>query len=214
MEANKDILDNLKKGQKPEVPKDFFENFYDELMAKIAEEESGLANFQKTTKPDVPAEFFSNFAQNITGLSEDKQQTSTEQPIEQAKPTRIINLKIVGVIATAAACLLVMFQIVRNNTNEPTDCCDEPVAETASITDEDLLAFLDEDDIIDYMVDEEIELTSDVDIDEISTTETSNTNTPENNEESSNSLDELDDEDILYFFEDDLDDINLEDLDL
>lgn len=208
MEENKNILDDLKKRQKPEVPKGFFDNFYDELMAKIAEEESGLVDFQKTTKPDVPAEFFSNFAQDITS------QTGKEEPVKPAKQaSRIINLKIVGVITAAAACLLVMFFLVppKDTDNVAQTNVQEPIEEVVNISDEDLLAYVDEDDIIDYILEEDIQV-----MESDTKEEESNITTDDNTVEDSNDeqFEDLNEEDILYYFEDELDDINLDDLEL
>ena len=202
MEENKNILDELKKRQKPQVPQGFFENFYEELMAKIAEKESGLDAFQKTTKPDVPTGFFENFAENIT------QQTSEQEPIEQANPTKIFTLRVVGIVSAAAACLLVMFLLAPPTTDD--QMADElrgvPPKEEA-ISDEDLLAYVDENDIIDFILEEEISVEDAESTIEETTTETET-------EEAVDQLDDLDEEDILYYLEDDLDDINLDDLEL
>ena len=206
MEEKKNILNDLHKHQKPEVPQGFFENFSDELMAKIAEQESGLNAFQKTTKPDVPAEFFETFAKNITTPSEDGQQTGEQQPTEQVKRSRVISLRVVGIISAAAACLLVMFLLKPEDTNVEVASTETEMSSESEISDEELLAYVDENDIIDYILDEEIE------IEETSATESTNESSIET--ESTEQLEDLNDEDILYYFEGDLDDINIEDLDL
>ena len=61
MAKEKNILDELKKSGKPEIPKGFFENFSDELMAKISEQEAGLDQLKKSAKAEVPDNFFENF---------------------------------------------------------------------------------------------------------------------------------------------------------
>ncbi|MBD3638774.1 MAG: hypothetical protein HUJ25_15580 [Crocinitomicaceae bacterium] len=203
MKEKKNILDHLKKRQKPDVPKDFFENFSDDLMAKIEEEESGLKNFQKTTKPDVPAEFFENFAQNITQKVSNSEETN--------KP-RVIRLKVIGFVTAVAACLLVFFLIKPDNTTPTADNTqDQNNTENAEpISDEVLMAFVDENDIVDFILEEEIDLSEnqvEVNLDE--NTEDKNASGGTNSD-----LDELDQDDIYQYLEEDLDNIYLEDLEL
>ena len=213
MEEDKDILNHLKKASKPDVPEGFFENFYDELMAKIAEQESSLNNFQKTTKPDVPTGFFEKFSQEM------HQQTSEQKPTAQVKAAhedalvgnrsvRIINLKRIGIITAVAACLLVVFLILPPKTNETakneTESTQLPVEE-AALSHEDLYTYVDEHDIIDYILEEDIELVG---------TTNENTTTKTSTQASVDNSDELDEDDIFFYLEEDLDDINIDDLEL
>ena len=208
MEENKDILNHFKKRKKPTVPEGFFEQFYDELMAKIAEKESGLDAFQKSSPPDVPADFFENFAKKIPA------KTPSDNTNQR---TQVFNLKVIGVIASAAACLLIMFQLIQFDQTE----VETPSASTNEqtiYTEEDLLAFVDEDDIVNYIIEEDVELSNEIMIDDLVGEDDSNqkekTNQTTTDTSSDTDLDELNDEDILYYLEDDLDDINLDDLEL
>jgi hypothetical protein len=201
VKENKNILNNLNKRQKPEAPKDFFENFSDNLMAKISESDSGLTNFKKTTKPDVPVGFFESFAKDIT------QQTNDQIPIEQDQPTRIIRMKVMGFVSAVAACLLVMFLVMPTDDKElaNTNTENEVRPLNESISDEDLMAYVDADDIIDYILDENIEIGNS---DENSETTKVSPST------SSSELEDLGDEDIFYFLEDDIDDLYFDDFEL
>ena len=72
MDDKKNILDELKKRQKPSVPEGFFESFSDGLMKRI-EEDNVLDDVHSTTKPEVPEGFFDSFAANLMAkINEEK----------------------------------------------------------------------------------------------------------------------------------------------
>lgn len=204
MKENKDILNHLNKRPKPALPKDFFENFSDDLMAKISEDESGLNELHKTTKPDVPAKFFENFAENITSqvVTDDSTKSKSKQSVQ------VISLKIFGFVSAVAACLLVMFLLNNNNpaNTELSDNVNSATSTEEEISDEELLAYFDESDLVDYILEEDIAYT----LDEESTTD-ENTET---NNTTSTDLEDLNEEDILYYLQDDIDDIYLDDIEL
>ncbi|MCB9222647.1 MAG: hypothetical protein H6582_00610 [Crocinitomicaceae bacterium] len=145
MENNKDILDGLKKSQKPEVPHGYFENFSDELMAKIAEKESGLDQFNKVSKPTVPDQFFENFSAELMAKID---------PVQE-KPSRVIAIKIFGFVTAVAACLLVMFTLLPNDVNTSEAAETNATVTEETITTDELMAFVDEDHIVDFIIENE-----------------------------------------------------------
>lgn len=177
MENKKNILDELNKREKPSVPNGFFENFSDELMAKIAEQESGLGDLKKTAKPEVPAGFFEGFTPDIP--------KSGGAP---TRSTRVYILRAAGFASAIAACLLVMFYLMPNDGNESdlSYTSDTTISED-NVSDEELLAYVDGDDILDFIVNNE-----DIEIDDETTTQ--------------------EDEDVFYYLEEDIEDLYLEGL--
>lgn len=202
MNEQDDILDEFRKRDKPDVPKDFFETFSDELMAKVVEHDSGIDTVKKTARPDVPENFFESFADNIL------LKTSADPSANQVKPTKVIRLRIAGIIGTAAACLLVLFLVNKKDKEQKIAENDAIHSNTPPIvySADELLAYVDETDIIDYMVEENIDFSED----EVPETATK----ADTDQKSHDELDDLNKADILYYLEDDLNDIYIEDLEL
>lgn len=168
-----------KETTKPAVPEGFFENFSDELMAKITEQETGIDRLKKTAKPTVPAGYFENFAASI----------ETEEKVNKPSSTRIFTLRTVGVVASIAACLLVMFSILpinEENVAEETNVETEEVNLAETVTDDEYYAFLDGNDVVDFILENE-----DIEIEE------------ETSEE---------EEDVFYFLEEDIEDFYYDEL--
>ena len=106
-------------------------------------------------------------------------------------------MKVVGFVSAVAACLLVMFYVMPNNESEETAEV-EPVIETTAeplnlaetITDDEYLAFLDGDDVVDFIIEnEDIELDTEVD-----------------------GIDDLDEDDAFYYLDEDIDDLYYDEL--
>jgi hypothetical protein len=153
VEKNKNILNQLKKNNKPNVPEGFFNHFTDDLMSKIESEKSILDAIKKTDKPKVPNSFFDNFAENL--------------PIENKKKGRIIPLKTVVVFGAIAASLLLIFVLNWNSNNKQNIANNNKVIETDSIVDksymqkdedEIYLAYFTEDDIVDFIIENKINI--------------------------------------------------------
>lgn len=176
MSEEDNILNKLLKAKKPDVPKGFFENFSDDLSAKISEDEAGLHKFKKSSKPEVPSGFFDAFEQKMVT-------NTSNQP---ASKSTIIRLKVIGFASAIAASLLIMFYFLP--VDEQTQTSDiEPINAAKTISEEDLLAFVDGDDILDFVLEnEDINIESDIQSDE--------------------------DEDIFYFLEDNIEDLYFEEL--
>lgn len=186
MEDKKDIFDEFGKRKKPSVPEGFFDSFSDKLMDKISEEESPLASITKSDKPEVPVGFFENFADKVS--TEIQKQESVED-----KPSRIISLKVMGFVTAVAACLLVMFAILPSDdepvvaTIDEVEELDEQMNLAETVTDDEYLAFLDGDDVIDFIIENE-----DIEIEDDASSE--------------------EDEDVFYYLEEDLEEYYLDEL--
>jgi len=157
VKKDKDILNHLKKHKKPNVPEGFFDNFADELMSKIENEKSILDSINKAEKPKVPEHFFDNFADSL--------------PIDDKKETKIISLKTVVIITAIAASFLLLFILNTNSQNPNVANKEQPktlidsiqTIETTTINqDDEYLAYLTEDDLIDFIVDNQIEVDENV----------------------------------------------------
>jgi hypothetical protein len=159
VEKDKNILNQLKKNNRPNVPEEFFDHFSDDLMSKIESEKSILDSIKKTDKPKVPNLFFDNFANNL--------------PIENKKKGKIISLKTVTVISTIAASLLVLFVLNWNSKNEQSIASNDNVIHLDSSKDisysqieddEAYLAYLSEDDIVEYIIENKVDIDDDFDL--------------------------------------------------
>lgn len=142
------------KMSKPSVPDGFFETFSDKLMAKIqSEEEAGvdlteantfMSQFKLREKPSVPVGYFDSFADTV-----------------QQKPAargRIISLRVMMTITSAAAIFL-LFMLVYNPNNNPSTLEGTDVtAQNETENYDEYLAYLDEDEIIDYIIENDVEL--------------------------------------------------------
>lgn len=177
------ILDPLKRGKKPDIPADFFDLFFDTLMAEIEVESGILGQLTKRDRPTLPAGYFDQKFDFIEG-QEKAPLLSTLVPsskpilpasffdqfpeliLEATAPqkeadkqsSRIIPLWLTTSISAVAAALAIFFLIRGVNTGAV-----ETIAE--SETDQEAtyaayLSYLDEDEIIDYMLEYDIDLQS------------------------------------------------------
>lgn len=146
MEEKYNILDQLKRTAKPEVPEGFFERSPSKILGQI----EGLSDdiqIQKRKQAEVPADFFENFSGNL--MEKIKSEESA-----QSEPTRVWPMKLVGFVTAVAACALIFF-IVQPSEEE------EALAETTTeyeVEDENVdsyLAYLDEDEIVDFLLENE-----------------------------------------------------------
>jgi hypothetical protein len=153
MEENNNILNQLKKSSKPDVPKDFFDNFSTNLMSKIDESESFLENLPKNNKPEVPLNFFDDFKVDIKA--------------NQSNRTKVFKLKIWHVVSTAAAIFIGIFLLNQNSQDQNIIAASDVIeTETTLIVNDDQLAYIDESTLIDFIVSNN--LTIDESSDEVS----------------------------------------------
>lgn len=158
MEDKFDILDALRKRPKPEVPEGFFDQFADSLELEKSFAEQDL--FSKKSKPTVPEGFFDQFSAQLM----DK---IAEQEEEQQPSKRIFTLKNISIAASIAACLMLGFFLFNTNENNEIQSIASTQLEENETelteSDEAYLAFLDEDEMIDFLIEND-----DIDLDESS----------------------------------------------
>ena len=187
MKEEQDILNQLKKRKKPEVSEGFFDNFYAELSAKIAEEESGLSKLKKSAKPELDADYFKDFSASISQQAEPN--TSSNKGI-------VISMKSVIWMTAIAACLVIGFFLIPDSQDDKglkADTDTEVKSESSNLIENEVfLAMMDEDDVVNFLIENE----------DISLENTSKTS----------SEDYYDDEELYYYLEEDLEDLYLEDL--
>lgn len=152
MEEKKDILNNLKKSAKPDIPKDFFVDFSSNLMKKIdqnQDNDSLLDQIHKTSKPEIPIDFFNEFSKSIVN--------HVKEP--KKKRSRIIKISSWSTVISVAAILAVLVWINKDEEGEMlADTGTESIND--SMNDEDYFAYLsyvDENEIVDFMIDNEVE---------------------------------------------------------
>ena len=153
-EANKEDLE-LKKTNKPEVPTGFFDQFSDKLMQKIQEEETEkevsspiLDQLILSAKPAVPKDYFENF------------QPQTTEKESTPKKGRIIQLRYLAAAASVAAVIALFFYLLPGDeTNDETQYSSAETQEEISEETYDIyLAYMDEEDIVEYIIENDIEL--------------------------------------------------------
>lgn len=172
METNKDILNKMELRKKPGIPEGFFEQFWDDLSHEIEFESTILGQLKKREKPSlpenyfntedktvsvddlikrekppVPDDFFANFKVNIPS------EESTQ------KKTRVISYSFVAAF-TAIAAILIAFVISYNIIDKENQSGEIALTENTEDYDE-YLAFLEEDDIVDFLIESEISLDED-----------------------------------------------------
>ncbi|MBI3135130.1 MAG: hypothetical protein HYZ14_10700 [Bacteroidetes bacterium] len=181
MEENFDILSRLIKRKKPDVPENFFRSFSNDITRQVeSSDESAEPAFEKTAKPEVPADFFKTFHANLKAEIETENVLADLNLVKRQKPEvpanffadfkvelmsrikpgpsrgRILKISFWSTAAAVAATLTLLFTL---NTEEPAS--EIPVAETntLSVDDESLdacVAYLDEESLVDYIIENDI----------------------------------------------------------
>jgi hypothetical protein len=173
MEEHSDIFSKLIKRKKPVVPENYFEQFSDQLSKKIdfnqdrktAVPEGFFQNFQndlmdeieslsalkslgvkKRKSPEVPDGFFNGFAESIS-----------HKINERPKKGNILKITFWSTAAAVAAGLVLLFTL---NTNEPETIISSEVNEDLNAEEEfeTYAAYVDEESIIDYIVENDVDL--------------------------------------------------------
>lgn len=143
MSKEDNILDQLKKTERPSVPDGYFNKFASSL--KLDEDETSFIEaLPKSKKPELSADFFDNFAKDIV--------TKLDTP----KKGKLISLKqIVITVASVAAVVSAIF--LMGNPSET-----DTIAEV-EYNSEEYLAFidLDESDYIDFIIENNIAMDED-----------------------------------------------------
>lgn len=193
MKDKKDILSDWQLRDKPQVPGGFFDHFADNLMERIESESGILGQLKKSKKPSVPDGFFDNLLSAIETDSDQKQEethlvdqlskrTLPEVPtnyFEQfendilekvqnmgngsAKRGRIISLRLITTVTSIAAAIAIIFSIVDFSPNDPKNSSG-PIVEEANEMADNYLAYMDEDELIDYIIEYDIEIDDTTDL--------------------------------------------------
>lgn len=148
MKEQFDILDSLKKRRKPELPLDFFDTNISKIMHNI-DSDLETVSVNKNKSATVPVGFFENFSANLM----DQIKSEPRLMAEVEKPKSVIPLKILGFVSAVAACMLVFF--ILDKSPESNEVADIDMKEQVSVDEfieEDYLAYLDEADLIDFLV--------------------------------------------------------------
>ena len=197
MENKKDILEGLKKAERPLVPDGFYNQFWIDLMQRIEQDSGVLVQLKKSEKPAVPEDFFSNLTASIgpedspftfDNLQKRKNPTlpagyfeeSTDRIMAALKATsnadkkggRIINMRLVRLISLVAATVAIVFTVVHFSSDPNEDFRAEDLPQNSApeielpIEDDydDYLAYLDEYEIIDYIIENDIEIEDTLDV--------------------------------------------------
>ncbi len=182
MNESANILNQLKKREKPAVPNGFFDFFFDTLKDEIDSNSGPLGQLTKSEPPSLPLNYFSRTLDFIDDLDETytlfeisphKKPTvsphlfsdfpikideiSGNERVVEKKSTRIIPLWIIGGISSIAAALALFFVIQSVNTGT----IEQPVVKVESEESFDAyLTYLNEDEIIDYIIETDMEMES------------------------------------------------------
>ncbi|MFT4600470.1 MAG: hypothetical protein ACI857_000644 [Arenicella sp.] len=160
MDKKFDIFDSLKKTGKPSVPEGFFASFSDNLSAKI-EDESIVVGINKSDKAEVPLGFFDNFSDQLMDKIHEQENIQTKDTA-QPKKSSFFRLKTFGIVAAAAACILLAINLIPVDEEESftsENTAESDIIEEEEAFDEAYLAFLDEDEMIEFLIEnEDIEL--------------------------------------------------------
>ena len=158
MEEKFDIFDSLKKTEKPTVPEGFFEKFSNNLPSMI-EDDTDIQGLNKSEKNAVPTGFFDNFSDQLMDKINEQENHSPDE-----NNSGIFTLRRLAIVVAVAACFAMIINVL------PDDSDRELTSEIAfddingnEQVDELYLAFLDEDEMIDFLIEnEDIELVTGV----------------------------------------------------
>lgn len=197
MENKRNILDGLRKSEKPLVPEGFYDQFWTDLMQRIQNESGILGQLKKSEKPSVPEDFFSKLTVSLDSINEE---SILDKAIKAEKPSlpagyfdqsvdcvmtavkevqtnkkrtgRIINMRTIRIMSLVAAAIAIIFTVVQFSSNSEKD--DQalllPIESQQEIelmpedSYDDYLVYLDEDEIIDYIIENNIEIEDTADV--------------------------------------------------
>lgn len=174
MEHKNEILNSLKKSVQPTVDDNFFTNFKQNLMEQLTDSEAStsLDMLKKRKKPELPADYFKKpaFDAHLILNQLDKREQPkvspeffTEFP-KKVRKTKDSNTKIIRLIISTvsiAAVFAVLFSVVNWNAKE-TQFVQETTVETENSI-ESILSYVDESEIINFMIDEGVNFEEDTD---------------------------------------------------
>lgn len=181
MEEQFDILSKLIKRRKPDLPEHFFEKFQNKIITQMDENSDDLT-LSKSEKPEVPAHFFRHFPSSLYAAIEEeeafsdlkiKKKTKPEIPADfekefsadlmkkiKSNPARgrVLKLTFWSTAAAVAASLTLLF-IINSGSENATAGNLQSETNQEFLAEDDVdtyVAYLDEDLLISYMIENEI----------------------------------------------------------
>lgn len=149
IEQESGFLGQLTKSKKPTLPDGFFDQLMNDMP--VAESDFSLDELTKRDLPTLPVGYFDHFnAQLAETIQKDIKTTATK--------SRVIPLRIIAAVSAVAASIVLVISVVNYSSNSVES--DIQVAELASEEEvyDAYLTYLDEDEIIDYIVENDIEI--------------------------------------------------------
>jgi len=146
VEEENDISSKFKKTKKPTVPSGFFENFYEYVQTEI-DSDNAFSDLKivKRKQPGLPENFTKNFEADLIKKIAPKSSNSG----------RIIRLVFLSAAASIAAVLAILFYV-----NQHEQASEISKTEVGTTQDDEVIdsyiAYLDEDEMIDYIVENNI----------------------------------------------------------
>ncbi|MFT5820231.1 MAG: hypothetical protein ACI8ZM_001470 [Crocinitomix sp.] len=159
IENESGFLGQLKKTEKPAVPENFFANLTASIGIGEEEEAGPFDQLRKRVRPTLPANYFDQ--------STDRIMAAVKADVKNDKKGRVINMRLVTIVCAVAAALLIIFTVINfsgegdEDNRAAIDKPDENDSNQELLEDEnydDYLAYLDEDEIIDYIIEYDIEI--------------------------------------------------------
>lgn len=140
-------LSFLKKNKKPSLPKDYFNT------SKIELDLDNEIPFKKHKRPAVPNNFFETFEANIaTSINEKK----------EPKKNNIFRLTLWSIGSAAAAAIILGFILFNGEHTTESNFADNGKDTLSEENIDSYMAYLDESTIIDYYIDNDIELNNEI----------------------------------------------------
>lgn len=179
MNDQNNILNQLKHTGKPSVPADFFENFQYNILEKIeGNEPPFLKDLHKSKLPEVPSNYF-----NSVLASKPKNNFLLDEMVKTEKPylpenyfdhnanqlltkvqnkkntkTQVIRLKWIIAASSIAAAFLIIFNMVNiEGVKLNEEVVKQGNIETSDDSSELLLSYMDEYDLVEFLLDENTE---------------------------------------------------------
>lgn len=182
MKENSEIVNRLKLRTKPSVPENFFTEFEANLFREIDATPFTLDHLKKNKKPSLPQGYFDGFEPTLekTGFELNDLQKTQKPELPSAYFTtledKLVNtptlkkfsrLKWLSLVGSVAAALVIFFSVFKD---KPTEISPTTATASAEVSDEKinetLLTFLDEEDLIEFIIQNDVAIADSAEIDE------------------------------------------------
>jgi hypothetical protein len=182
MEERNDILNHLKLSAKPAVPENFFSTFEEKLMVEIAGSPFTLDQLRKNDQPSLPEGYFDKFEPAIEYKNfeiSDLQKatrpdlplsyfnTNEDQLVNTTKFKKFRKLTWWSLAGSAAAAIIIFFSVINHQTSSVTSTNNSVSAAVSEESlNETLLTLLDEEDLIEFIIHNDVAVEDSSTIDE------------------------------------------------